>query len=206
MADGSTTVLQHWIDRMNAGDAAGRAALINHSCDRLRRLTRKMSSDFRRVKVYEDTNDVLQRSVLRLMRSLESVRVESVPAFFRLAARQIRRELHDLARHYYGPQGFGARHVPATPRDSSDSTPHCRESGDNTHEPVKLTLWREFHDKVEELPEEERDVFDLVWYQGTTQPEAARILGVSLATIERRWLRARVRLQDLIDDQTENEK
>jgi RNA polymerase sigma-70 factor (ECF subfamily) len=39
---------------------------------------------------------------------------------------------------------------------------------------------------IDELPEEEREVFDLVRIQGMTQPEAAEVIGVSAATVKRR--------------------
>ena len=47
---------------------------------------------------------------------------------------------------------------------------------------------------MEGLPEEEREAFDLRWYQGLTQAEAALVLNVSEATVKRRWLAARARL------------
>ena len=39
---------------------------------------------------------------------------------------------------------------------------------------------------IESLPDEEREVFDLVRIQGMTQPEAALTLGVSAKTVQRR--------------------
>jgi RNA polymerase sigma-70 factor (ECF subfamily) len=42
---------------------------------------------------------------------------------------------------------------------------------------------------IDELPEDEREVFDLVRIQGMTQAEAAPLLGVSAATVKRRLSR-----------------
>ena len=39
---------------------------------------------------------------------------------------------------------------------------------------------------IGELPEEEREVFDLVRIQGMTQTEVAGLLGVSVVTVKRR--------------------
>jgi RNA polymerase sigma-70 factor (ECF subfamily) len=39
---------------------------------------------------------------------------------------------------------------------------------------------------IDELPEDERDVFDLVRIQGMTQTETAQLLGVSAVTVKRR--------------------
>ena len=55
----------------------------------------------------EQTDDVLQNAVVRLLRALEEVRPPSVRAFFGLAATQMRRELLDLARRYQGRGGPG---------------------------------------------------------------------------------------------------
>lgn len=38
----------------------------------------------------------------------------------------------------------------------------------------------------------------LLWYEGLSQPEAAAALGVSLATVKRRWQAARLALYDLL--------
>jgi RNA polymerase sigma-70 factor (ECF subfamily) len=189
---------------MNAGDVAARDELIGHACERLRRLTRKMLQDFRRVKRWEDTDDVLHNALMRLLRALEVVPVGSGLAFFRLAAQQIRRELLDLSRHYYGPQGAGARQArPARPDDSDGTAAPAYEPPASTHEPSKLAGWTDFHRRVEQLPDGERAVFDLLWYQGLSQTEAAAMLQISKATVKRRWLAARLRLQDALNKDEE---
>ena len=53
------------------------------------------------------------------------------------------------------------------------------EVADTTYEPGRLAEWTGFHAQVEALPEEEREVFDLLFYQGLPQAEAAAVLGVS---------------------------
>jgi RNA polymerase sigma-70 factor (ECF subfamily) len=58
---------------------------------------------------------------------------------------------------------------------------------------------------IGELPEDEREVFDLVRIQGMTQAEAAHVLGVSAETVKRRLSRGllllAVRLADLCPDE-----
>jgi DNA-directed RNA polymerase specialized sigma24 family protein len=49
---------------------------------------------------------------------------------------------------------------------------------------------------VEGLPEDERAVFDLLWYHGLTEAETATALGESIPAIKRHWLRARLHLQE----------
>jgi RNA polymerase sigma-70 factor (ECF subfamily) len=53
---------------------------------------------------------------------------------------------------------------------------------------------------IEGLPEDEREVFDLVRIQGLTQAEAAEVLGVSAKTVRRRLNRGLVLLAEQLDD------
>jgi RNA polymerase sigma factor (sigma-70 family) len=193
----STLVVQARIDRLRADDAAAREELLADTCDRLRRLTRKMLKDYPGVRRWEQTDDVLQNAMLRLCRALRDVTPPTARDYFRLAALQIRRELLDLARHYYGPHGQGAHHASHAPeRDSEADRPPAHEAADLTHDPGRLAAWSEFHNEVQALPDEQREVFELVWYQGLTQPEAARVLEVSEPTVQRRWTCARLMLHE----------
>lgn len=192
---------QIWIDRLQAGDPDARDELLRQACERLRRLTRKMLKGFSRVKRWELTDDVLQNALVRLWNALRDVTPRSARDFYALAALQVRRELIDLARQYYGPQGLGANQASnAETFDSAHRTP-CADVGkaDLTLEPGRLAVWSEFHRRVDTLPAEEREVFDLLWYQELTQAEAALLLGISLATLKRRWLAARRRLHEALN-------
>src|SRR5438445_5611148 len=106
-----TVQLLGWLERMRAGDLTAREALFGHVCERLRRLTRKMLKGYPGVQRWAETDDVLQNALLRLLRALQEVWPASTREFFGLAAEQMRRELLDLARHFYGPQGLGAHHA-----------------------------------------------------------------------------------------------
>ena len=148
---------------------------------------------------WEQTDDVLQNALIRLLRALEDVRPASVRHFFALTAEQVRRELIDLARHYYGPQGPGAKH--ATHTDADDQDGPAYERPDYSHEPSALASWCEFHEQVRRLPEEEREVVDLLFYQGLTQAEAAGLLQVTVRTVQRRWQAALVNLHQVLKGQ-----
>jgi RNA polymerase sigma-70 factor (ECF subfamily) len=194
--------IQDWLARLQAGDAGARDELLGQACERLRLLTRKMLKGFDRLKRWEETDDVFQNALVRLWTALEQVRPPSVQEFFALAALQIRRELIDLARQYYGPQGAGAHHASKCQEDGSTCTPPGGlEKSDTTYEPSRLAVWSDFHRQVEALPAEERAVFDLVWYQGLTQVQAAVLLGISEATLKRRWWSARRRLHEALKGQ-----
>ncbi len=112
----------------------------------------------------------------------------------------MRRELHDLAKHYYGPRGVGANHATAAwkgPSGEADGSMGWQARGLD-EDPGNLAAWAEFHAQVERLPDEEREVFDLIWYQELPQSEAAALLGVSERTVKRRWASARLRLHDVL--------
>ncbi len=173
--------------RIEAGDAAARDELLRHVGDRLVRLTRRMLRQFPRVSRCVETDDVFQGAVLRLLRSLREVRPDSVRAFFGLAARQVRRELIDLARHFRGPRG---------PVNGQGG--HSYDAPDAAAGPADLMEWQEFHEQIGRLPEEEREALDLMYYQGLPQAETAALLGVSVRTVQRRWQAALLRLHDAL--------
>jgi RNA polymerase sigma-70 factor (ECF subfamily) len=67
-------------------------------------------------------------------------------------------------------------------------------------EPATLAEWTDFHEKVQLLPEAEREVFDLLWYEGLTRAEAAQVLGVAERTVKNRWRNAKLELQRLLGE------
>ena len=199
MTDHHTTYLQRCLDRLRAGDQDARKELLNGACERLSQLTRTMLKDYRRLKRWEETDDVLQNALVRLYRALGQVTPASLRDFYRLATLQIRRELIDLARHYYGPEGPGGKYLSNAGGEDSDSIPRpAYEQADSSHGPSRLAAWSEFHQQVHALPEEEQEVFDLVWYQGLKHTEAAEVLNVSARTVKRRWQAACLRLHEAL--------
>jgi RNA polymerase sigma-70 factor (ECF subfamily) len=189
---GELAQLERWVELHAGGDASAREALLHAACERLHRLTRKMLRDFPEVRRWEQTDDVWQNAALRLWRSLEEVQPVDVRHFLRLAALQIRRELIDLARRHAGQEGM------ATHAGDWDGAPGHDNRGELTFEPRRLAEWQEFHSRVEGLPEEEREAFDLLWYHGLSQEQAAAMLRVSVRTIKRRWRSARLRLHEAL--------
>jgi RNA polymerase sigma-70 factor (ECF subfamily) len=123
---------------------------------------------------------------MRLHRAVAKIQPETVVGFFKLATKLIRQELIDLGRHYLGPQGLGGNHASAP---------------DAVAVMGQIKAFTEFHELVEKLAEDEREVVDLLFYQGMTEREAAAALGISDRTVKRRWREARLKLyQDLKDD------
>jgi RNA polymerase sigma-70 factor (ECF subfamily) len=63
-----------------------------------------------------------------------------------------------------------------------------------------LELWVRFHQAVDELPVEEREVVGLVFYHGWTQVRIAELFNVDERTIRRRWTNACERLRTMVGD------
>jgi RNA polymerase sigma factor (sigma-70 family) len=151
--------------------------------------------DFPGVKRWEQTDDVLQNALVRLMRALEQVQPTSTRQFLGLATLQIRRELLDLAKHYYGPQGAGTHHMSVA---DGSGIPEVPDRADFSADPKLLAQWREAHEQVERLPPDEREVFNLLYYQGLKPHEVAAILKISRNTVRRRWLQALLQLEHML--------
>ena len=121
---------------------------------------------------------------MRLLRALEQVRPDSTREFFGLAATQMRRELLDLARHFFGPQGPGA-HQAGQRVDSTVSG--LGEPADRSEDLEDLERWCLFHQQVEQLPSEEREIVGLIFYHGWTQAQVAELFQINVRTVRRRW-------------------
>ena len=191
-----TTQLQQLLDRVRNGDGAGRTALLELAYERLRLLARKMfHQDFPRLGNLHETDSILHEAVLRLFRALQEVQPVTVHDFLTFSAAQMRRVLLDMARR----QGRRDRNIELS--DSSGSQMAARQDlADTSSDPSQLAQWSEFHQKVRELPDEQRKVVDLYWYQGLTQAETARVLGVHEKAVSRSWLSARLKLSDWLPE------
>jgi RNA polymerase sigma-70 factor (ECF subfamily) len=186
------SMMQQVLARAVAGDRVAVDALLQHNCDRLTSLTRRMLGEFQRVRRWTETADVLQNALVRLVAALRDVQPQTPREFLALAALQIRRELLNLTRKFYGPLGVGANHDSAAV--GSPDAPAPNEKADLSHEPSSLAQWTELHQQIEALPDEEREIVGLIFYQGLSQAEAAAILDVSVRTVQRRWHEALVKL------------
>jgi RNA polymerase sigma-70 factor (ECF subfamily) len=189
---GQTTQAGDLLERLRAGDLTARVSLITLAQGRFAALARVMLRRYPHIRRWEETDDLLQAAQMRLHRSLAEVRPEDVPHFDNLAATQIRRELIDLARSYHGPEGIGANHQ----TDGTDPGGKLAQVAEASGHPESLEEWTAFHEAVGRLPDEERQVMDLLWYRGMTHAQAAESLGVATKTIQRRWASARLMIRD----------
>ena len=190
----TTDELESLIERLKAGDEAARSSLIERSQQRFELLARKMLRDFERLRLRADTNDILQRTMLRLWQALEKVELNDAQHFLRLGALNMRRELLDLVREVNRDPA-----APIQPDEGDSENPHGTPKCD-THDPRQLERWTEFHQQIENLPAAERDVFDLMYYQGLTQKDTAAQLKISAKTTKVRWDSSRVRISKAVDE------
>jgi RNA polymerase sigma-70 factor (ECF subfamily) len=176
----NTVHLNNYIDHLRAGDRQAANDLLRQVCQRLERLARRMLKGFPNVKRWADTGDVLQSALVRLLRTLEAIRPESTRSFFNLAAVHIRRELLDLARQFRGRldrTGSLEAGTEDAPADVPDTAAADRD----------LDMWSAFHEQVDQLPPQEREVVGLMFYHGWTQVQIAELLAVDERTVRRYW-------------------
>jgi RNA polymerase sigma-70 factor (ECF subfamily) len=138
-------------------------------------------------------DELLSAVVERMLKAMREVRPRTVRQFFALASQHMRWELNDLARRL-------DEQAPALElRDSRvPAVPQLHLSADSRPSPgadmARILA------AIEGLPEEEREVFNLVRIQGMTRPEVAQVTGVSTKTVQRRLNRSLVLLgEQLID-------
>jgi RNA polymerase sigma factor (sigma-70 family) len=185
--------LQNYIDRWRSGDRAAADELLRATGARLEKLARRMTRSFPNVRGQADTSDVLQNSLIRLLRTLLTLRPSTTRDFFNLAAVHIRRELLDLARRCKG-KGWVTLNAP----DDSDRPAGAHPEPQTAALAEDFDLWVRFHEAVDELPIEEREVVGLVFYHGWTQVRIAELFNVDERTIRRRWSHACERLRELV--------
>ena len=167
------------LHRLGQGDLTARAALIERAQERLRLRVSQMLAGFPAVRCSHATSDVLQEVLLDLYGTLTRLTPHSVRHFHGLAGQRIRWKLLDLARQ---------------PRPAYQPTDALlADAAESTHDPAMLAQWAEIHAYIQDLPEEERELFDLIFYQGVPQPVVAQMLGIGYRTLKSRWQDARLR-------------
>jgi RNA polymerase sigma-70 factor (ECF subfamily) len=123
----------------------------------------------------------------RLLKALSEVHPRNARQFFALANQHMRWELNDLARRL--------DEQPSTVELCEELVPAPASSASGLT-PDSLRMLR----AIDALPEDEREVFDLVRVQGMAQAEAAQVLGVSAATVKRRLSRGLRLLTEQLTD------
>lgn len=197
-ATSTTLMVQRCLDRYHQGDEQAGQDLIQAAWGRLYALAGKMFHREDRLHRWVDVEDVLQNALVRLWSSLRHVKPTSVRELYGLAATQIRRELIDLARHYFGAWGTGANHESRVQQSSSENAPDPHQEQQDT--PEQLQKWTAFHEAVEALPPMEGEIVSLLFYHGWLRADVAELLQISVRTVRNRWQNACRLLRDAIKD------
>jgi RNA polymerase sigma-70 factor (ECF subfamily) len=131
--------------------------------------------------------ELLSTVVERLLKALQKTRPENVRGFFALANQHMRWELNDLARRL-------DKQAPDVELLDSLAVAIDSSGSELSQEALKMLK------AIEDLPEDEREVFSLIRIQGMTQAEAAEITGASLKTIQRRLNRSLLLLMEMLPE------
>ena len=196
---GNSAQIQLLLDQASQDNDASYDEVIALASDRLVRLTRRMlRNDFSRLRRWEQTDDVFQNAAIRLHRSLVEVKPDSVRGLYGLANEQIRRSLLDLVRHHFGLLGPAAHHYSDGFGKPDEQTDKPQQAGSDDDQPETLQEWAEFHEAVGQLPDAEREVFELTFYAGLPQAQIASLLSISIPTVKRRLRSAKEKLYDAL--------
>jgi RNA polymerase sigma-70 factor (ECF subfamily) len=144
------------------------------------------------------SEEVLSAVVERLMKAMRSVRPGNVRQFFALVNQHMRWELNDLARRLDAQQAMLVPLPDSFAADLADGPPSDGSQPGGTGPGGEAT--RRVLAAIDGLPEEEREVLNLVQVQGLTHAEAAAVIGVSSKTIQRRLNRSLLLLTDQLGD------
>jgi RNA polymerase sigma-70 factor (ECF subfamily) len=204
VSDESTAVLERYLERGLTGDADARQRLLELTRQRLMSHARRfLHGRYARLEPLAQTDDVVQQLYIKILQNQERFwvnadgePVRTLAEFFGHTSAWMRDVLCDLLRKAYGRND----NRPAVfPLDGgvSDSRPGYEPSSD-TADGEKLRRWTEFHEAVARLPDDLRVVFDLLWYQGLAQAEAATLLGIAVPTVKVRWMKARLQVQQAL--------
>jgi RNA polymerase sigma-70 factor (ECF subfamily) len=198
-AEHTTAVVQRYLDEL-AGDSPAEPivqALLDRAVPRLHllgaTLLQRCYPRLTQPPWNVQADELLGAVEQRLHMALREARPRTVRELFALANQHMRRELSDLARRLDERQAAGEERegrVPAPASNASGLPPDGRR----------------MLPAIDELPQDEREVFDLVRIQGMTQAEIAHVLGVSEATVKRRLNRGLRLLTEQLADLCPDEK
>jgi RNA polymerase sigma-70 factor (ECF subfamily) len=135
-----------------------------------------------------ETDELLGGVVAGLLTALRTTRPPTVRQFFALANQHMRWQLNDLARRLDQQPAAAALEESGVAAPPASTVSGLSPDG------------RRMLGAIEGLPDDEREVFELVRIQGLTHPEAAAVVGVSEKTVQRRLNRARLLLAERLAD------
>jgi RNA polymerase sigma-70 factor (ECF subfamily) len=199
--DEAADLLQGYLEQAVTGDADARQRLLELTRDRLMGHARHfLHGHYVRLEPFEQTDDVVQQLYLKILQhqdrfwvNAKGEPVRTLAEFFGHTSAWMRDVLCDRLRKAYGRDDNRPAVLPLE-GGHADTGPSFEPSS-STLDVEKLRRWTEFHEAVARLPDDLRAVFDLLWYQETSQAEAAILLGIAVPTVKLRWMKARLQVQ-----------
>jgi RNA polymerase sigma-70 factor (ECF subfamily) len=189
----TSAVVQRYLDELG-GDSPAEPivrALLDRAVRRLHllcaRLLHRSYPRLKRPPLNLEIDELLGAVTERLLKALREARPRTVRQLFALANQHMRWELNDLARRL-------------------DNQPAAVELSEGLVPPLASSVsgltpdGRRMLRAIDSLPEDQREVFDLVRIQGMTQAEVAELLGVSAVTVNRRLSRGQRLLAERLAD------
>lgn len=155
-----------------------------------------------RLKRWVTKDDLKQDVLLRMVRIIKEVDVQSDTHFLRLLLLQLRRSIIGFHRKLYGPNGWALnlKTDPNATKQKNVTDDNLTRMMISAGAPVTIEEWIDFHESVDLLPEIEKSIFELFFYGGLTDYEVAKIIGCSDRTVRRHFKSARETLQSRIDE------
>ena len=198
----------HYLENLQSGDTVNVDHLLQLSYKRLQVFARRQLNHFPTVRKYDETQDVLHDVWVRIMAKVKSQPPESASAFFMIVSSDIRNHLIDQLRRLIGRNSdrHGNENDGTRPnRDKLNRSDQLAISlaEHNTYDPRKILLWSEFHETVNGLATDLRQVTDLIFYQGLSQEVAASVLGVTRKVVRNRWREAKLILAQVLPENVE---
>ena len=191
MSQPSSQSLSQILEGLQAGDREARRRFLELACSRLQRLAAKiLAGSFPNLRGRHDVDSVVHETWLRLLQTLDKVSPPTVEDFFRLAAHKIRQVLLDMADKQ--------RRLQQRETLLSDDNIVGPGSSGLTYDAGRLALWTEFHERVGQLPEAERTVFEMHYYLGLPQAEIARLMTLHPRKVSYLWIAATEKLADVL--------
>jgi RNA polymerase sigma factor (sigma-70 family) len=77
-------------------------------------------------------------------------------------------------------------------------SPRLAAASDDGPDPAAAAELLDVCEVTDRLPDDEREVVDLLFFNHLTQQEAADALRISVPTVKRRWREARERMEELL--------
>ncbi len=145
----------------------------------------------RQVRSEDDARDIVQQTFLQLHRARHDYRSGTPlrPWLFTICLNLKREYFRRRARKPEAPLTLDGRSDPVQ----------------GAHDPVLAERGRQLHAALASLPDTQRDVIELHWFQGLPFGEVAEVVGASVTAVKVRAHRGYERLRGLLSEQERNQ-